>query len=210
MISFKSLRQNQQSHRILYLSSRNTDRCVRSWRVWCTGVNGSGGVACCPNLGTETPSVNTLQTSFFFFFLDSHLFSSHLSLHTADVLIRESWALQDVQQQPWPTPTVVIINTFSRLSQMPPAGQNCPWLRITALGECTSTVTGSMLLIEPITPFPGGSEVKVSACSAEDLGFDPWVGKIPWRRKWQLTPVFLPGEPHGRRSLVGSQRVRHD
>ena len=34
-------------------------------------------------------------------------------------------------------------------------------------------------------------------------GFDPWDGKIPWRRKWQPTPVFLPGESHGRRSLVG-------
>ena len=34
-------------------------------------------------------------------------------------------------------------------------------------------------------------------------GFDPWVGKIPWRRKWQLTPVFLPGKSHGLRSLVG-------
>ena len=34
-------------------------------------------------------------------------------------------------------------------------------------------------------------------------GFNPWVGKIPWRRKWQPTPVFLPGESHGRRSLVG-------
>ena len=34
-------------------------------------------------------------------------------------------------------------------------------------------------------------------------GFDPWVGKIPWRRKWQPTPVFLPGESHGQRSLVG-------
>ena len=33
-------------------------------------------------------------------------------------------------------------------------------------------------------------------------GFDPWVGKIPWRRKWQPTPVFLPGESHGWRSLV--------
>ena len=33
--------------------------------------------------------------------------------------------------------------------------------------------------------------------------FDPWVGKIPWRRKWQPTPVFLPGESHGQRSLVG-------
>ena len=33
-------------------------------------------------------------------------------------------------------------------------------------------------------------------------GFDPWVGKIPWRRKWQPTPVLLPGESHGGRSLV--------
>ena len=34
-------------------------------------------------------------------------------------------------------------------------------------------------------------------------GFDPWVGKIPWRRARQPTPVFLPGESHGQRSLVG-------
>ena len=34
-------------------------------------------------------------------------------------------------------------------------------------------------------------------------GFDPWVGKIPWRRKWQLTLVFLSGESHEQRSLVG-------
>ena len=34
-------------------------------------------------------------------------------------------------------------------------------------------------------------------------GFNPWVGRIPWRRKWQPTPVFLPGECHGWRSLVG-------
>ena len=34
-------------------------------------------------------------------------------------------------------------------------------------------------------------------------GFSPWVGKIPWRRKWQPNPVFLPGESHGWRSLVG-------
>ena len=37
----------------------------------------------------------------------------------------------------------------------------------------------------------------------ETCGFDPWVAKIPWRRKWQPTPVFLPGEFHGQRSLVG-------
>ena len=34
-------------------------------------------------------------------------------------------------------------------------------------------------------------------------GFDPWVRKIPWRREWQPTPVFLPGETHGQRTLVG-------
>ena len=33
--------------------------------------------------------------------------------------------------------------------------------------------------------------------------FDPWTGKISWRRKWQPTPVFLPGKSHGQRSLAG-------
>ena len=40
-------------------------------------------------------------------------------------------------------------------------------------------------------------------------GFDPWVGKIPWSRKWQPTPVFLPGECHGQRSLVGCSPWGH-
>ena len=33
--------------------------------------------------------------------------------------------------------------------------------------------------------------------------FDPWVGKVPWRKKWPPTPVFLPGKTHGRKNLVG-------
>ena len=37
----------------------------------------------------------------------------------------------------------------------------------------------------------------------QKTGLDPWVGKIPWRKEWLLTPVFLPGEFHGQRSLVG-------
>ena len=46
-------------------------------------------------------------------------------------------------------------------------------------------------------------------------GFDPWVRKSLWRRKWQPTPVFLPGKSHGQRSLAGysswdHKRVRHD
>ena len=38
--------------------------------------------------------------------------------------------------------------------------------------------------------------------------FHPWVGKMPWRRAWQPTPVFLPGEPHGQTSLAGYSSPR--
>ena len=45
---------------------------------------------------------------------------------------------------------------------------------------------------------------KVKRLSAmQETVFQPWVGKIPWRKKWQPTPVFLPGKSHGRRSLIG-------
>ena len=53
--------------------------------------------------------------------------------------------------------------------------------------------------------FPGGSVGKESACNAGDAGkceFYTWIGKILWRRVWQPTPVFLPGESHGQRSLA--------
>ena len=53
---------------------------------------------------------------------------------------------------------------------------------------------------------PGGTGGKEPACQCKRHkrhGFDPWVGKIPWRRAWQPTPVFLPGKPHGQMSLVG-------
>ena len=47
---------------------------------------------------------------------------------------------------------------------------------------------------------------KDSACQGriyKRCGFDPWIGTIPWRRKWQPTPVFLPEKSRGQRSLVG-------
>ena len=44
---------------------------------------------------------------------------------------------------------------------------------------------------------------KESGVPSRRLGFNPKVGKIPWRRKWQPTPVFLPGKSHGLRSLAG-------
>ena len=51
--------------------------------------------------------------------------------------------------------------------------------------------------------FPRRVSVKELACQCRRLRFDPWVEKIPWRRKWQPTLVFLPGKSHGQRSLVG-------
>ena len=64
--------------------------------------------------------------------------------------------------------------------------------------------------------FPGGAGGKEPVCQCRRCtrrGYDPRVGKIPWRKAWQPTPVFLPGESHGQRSLVGSspwgRRVKH-
>ena len=65
--------------------------------------------------------------------------------------------------------------------------------------------------------FPGGSRDKEPSCQCRRCRrprSNPWAGKIPWRRAWQPTPVFLPGESHGQRSLAGCRpwghRVRHD
>ena len=61
--------------------------------------------------------------------------------------------------------------------------------------------------LSPSRRIPGGSEGKEFTCNAGDPGLiprsDPRVRKIPWRREWLPTPVFMPGESHGQRSLVG-------
>ena len=52
--------------------------------------------------------------------------------------------------------------------------------------------------------FPGGSVIEsANANNASDLGSIPGLGRFPWSRKWQPTLVFLAGESHGQRSLVG-------
>ena len=66
----------------------------------------------------------------------------------------------------------------------------------------------------PSKSFPGGRLPTCQCWRCRRQRFDPWVGEISLRRKWQPTPVFLPGELHGQRSLVGYSawylRVRHD
>ena len=62
---------------------------------------------------------------------------------------------------------------------------------------------------------PAKKKKKESTCQCRRRGLDPWVAKIPWRRKWQPTPVFLPEKSHGQRRLAGDspqghKRVRYD
>ena len=68
-----------------------------------------------------------------------------------------------------------------------------------------SQCQGSIILEEPTLrqDFSGGSVVKNPPANAGDSGSIPGLGRSPWRKKGQLTPVFLPGKSEGQRSLVG-------
>ena len=65
-----------------------------------------------------------------------------------------------------------------------------------------------------ISGWVSGKEPACQCRRNKRWGFDPWVGKFPWRTAWQPTPVSLPGVLHGqepgRLQSAGSQRVRHD
>ena len=64
----------------------------------------------------------------------------------------------------------------------------------------------------PYSSFQGGASGKEPACQCgrhKGHGFNPWLGKIPWRRAWQPNPVFLPEESHGQGSLMGYSPYGH-
>ena len=63
--------------------------------------------------------------------------------------------------------------------------------------------------LDNILGFLGGSVDKESACNAGDAGSIPGLGKIPWRKAWQPTTVFLHGKSHGQRSLAGYNSWGH-
>ena len=59
------------------------------------------------------------------------------------------------------------------------------------------------ILTACVLAFPSGLDGEESACQYERHRVNPWVGKIPWKREWLSSPVLLPGESHGQRSMVG-------
>ena len=72
-------------------------------------------------------------------------------------------------------------------------------------GTCEYTMR-SFHTLNAQRPGRGGQErlrSKEFACQCSRYRLDPWIGKIPWRRKWQPTAVFLPGKSHGQKGLVG-------
>ena len=94
--------------------------------------------------------------------------------------------------------------SFSRGSSQPRVEPRSPALQADSLPTELQGKPHFVLIL--YSSFPGGSRGKEPTCQCrrpKRFRFDPWVGKIPWKRAWQLTPVFLPGEPHGQRGLVG-------
>ena len=94
------------------------------------------------------------------------------------------------------------------ISHMCPAPIQSPCLPVTSLNLVYLLAFHSSFtsIFASLRGFPGGVRNKDPASQGRRYkrwGFDPWVGKIPWRRAWQPTPVFLPGESHGQRSLAG-------
>ena len=74
---------------------------------------------------------------------------------------------------------------------------------------CHGWGRGGLEVLPMSRSFLGVSDSKGSAYNAGNLGLIPGLGKFPWRRKWQPTPVFLPGESHGQRRLMGCSPWDH-
>ena len=82
-----------------------------------------------------------------------------------------------------------------------------PFPEFTVLARFSSSCVLQVVVVRPNASktLPRGLRGKEPACQDRRPGFNPWVGKIRCRREWQPTPIFLPGESHGQRSLVGLQ-----
>ena len=99
---------------------------------------------------------------------------------------------------PWHLPAQFTISAFAPKSFRVVCGMPACYMSNNPIITIQTTITAVICTRE----FPGGSDGKEST-QCRRPGFVPWVRKIPWRREWQPTPVFLPGEFQGQRSLVG-------
>ena len=90
--------------------------------------------------------------------------------------------------------------------------QNWAFILILCLQEFVCSDSTWQNFLSTCSPVPGLQNcllyqvalvVRTQCGSHKRRGFNPWVGRIPWSREWEPTPVFLPAESQGQRSLVG-------
>ena len=100
---------------------------------------------------------------------------------------------------------ILHLNLHDVICQFSSVAQSCP----TLCDPMNCSMPGSSVLYYHLkyaqihVHWPGDSVVKI-LLQYRRHRFDPWIRKILWRRKWQLTPVFLPGKSHRQRSLAGT------
>ena len=125
-----------------------------------------------------------------------HFIIQHLFIGRSFYLCTRICCLYDMSHC---TSTVTV--TVSAALEMWHSPQYC----LTRLGCC------HQMLPKYCWSFPDGASGKEPACQCRRCRFNPWVRRIPWRRKWQPIPVFLPGKSQGRWRLVGhSPRVHKE
>ena len=110
------------------------------------------------------------------------------------------------------TPTPATISDACKMHKAPHLPKSC-----FTYFHTLSSISGAYIYDLPTctSGFPWWLSSKERACQCRRRGLDPWVRKIPWRRKWQPTPLFLCGKSHAQRTLEGyspwdRKRVRHN
>ena len=116
------------------------------------------------------------------------------AVHQASLSIPSSWSLLELMSIDVQLSDA--IQPFHRLSSLSPAFN-------------LSKYQGLFKLVSSSLRVSLVAQTVKCLSAMQETGFDPWVGKIHWRRKWQPTVVFLPGKSHGCRSLVGCSPWGH-
>ena len=100
------------------------------------------------------------------------------------------------------------LRIWSMTQQLPGACRSMPGKR--GWKNCFKACVGRWHLAFGFPRWRSGEESSCQCRGSKRCKFDPWVGKIPWSRKWQPTPLFLHGEFHGQRSLVDYSPWSHE